>query len=271
MLLFEKYDNIYKFTETVNNRADNGCFGDASKEKESGNFSGTKTWEEAVNMFENGIPESAEKLKKALDISKVDIKISITKVTRRNYYYGYTPNVSAAIIGLPKSMRQIQRTPQKVKAISIYWLPSVNSGVNADTIQKSGETVAKLIYTLEIKGYKVSLHSLPYSAAQGNEQLLCCVTLKEFKQPLDMLKLSFPLTSPAYFRRFGFRWAETMPGVTNKDWHFGYGSALDKDKIIAYLSESGVNTKDSFIINVNDCKTANFDPLTLAKELGISI
>ena len=270
MLSVEQYDNIYKFVEVINSRPDNGCFGDSSKDTDYG-FRGTRTWDEAIEQFENGIPERAEALKKAVNEMRIKTDLELNKTTRRNYYYGYTPNVPNAIIGLPKSMRQIQRTPQKVKAINLIWSPVVNCGVDQEDIQKSGELVLQMIYTLEVKGYRVNLTSAPFAGREDGETIICMVTLKEFRQPLDMLKLSFPMTSPSYFRRLGFRWGETHPECKNKGWKYGYGRPLKKEQIIENLTKSGISTKDTFIISVDDCQRNGYNLKAVAKELGISL
>jgi hypothetical protein len=85
---------------------------------------------------------------------------------------------------------------------------------------------------------------------------------------MDILKLSFPVTSPAMFRRFGFKWAEGVPNVVGET-VWGYGSHIGKDKVLKLLSSNGYKVDQSYCISVNDCEEANFDPLEVAKSLGI--
>lgn len=264
-IYFERYTNIYRFMDTIEARPNNNCFGTDSTQ--TGSWSGTETWEEAVNQFSNGIPEKAEKLKKSLQAFRANSNISATKSRPINYYYGYSPNIPAAIIGLPKSMRRVERIPQKVKAVSIIYDMTQNCGTSAETLAKAGETVLQLVYALECRGYRVSLDGLPFTGERDTRRFVLLINLKDWRQSLDILKLSFPVTSPAMFRRFGFKWAETLPGVTSRV--SGYSSHLGKDGLIDALQKNGVNTANSYVITVNDCKSADFDPLKVAKSLNI--
>lgn len=266
MNVYENFDNIYKFMDIIEKRPNNGKFGQSSQKESSDGWSGTRTYKEAVEQFSNGLPETCERMKKSLERFKANANVSQNKARPRNYYHGYTPNIPAAIMGLPKSMRQIERTPQKVKAISIMYDASANCGTSADTLNKAGCTVLELVYALEVKGYRVRLDLLPFTSKDG-EEVVCAITLKDWRQPLDLLKLSFPLTSPAMFRRFGFKWAEGIPGVEK---HFcSYGRTLTKDACRKLMEAHGVKTDNAYFIDVRDCQKADFDALKVADALGI--
>lgn len=267
-LYYERYTNIYRFMDTIQARPDNGKFGTSSRDK--GEWSGTNTWEEAVQQFSNGLPDRAERLTKALAAFKVKANVTTSKVRPQNHYYGSAPNVPAAIIGLPKSMRRIERIPQKVKAVSILYDMTQNAGTSAETLQKSGENVLNLVYLLECYGYRVSLDVIAFNSYESDRFFILAVNLKEWKQHLDVLKLSFPLTSPAMFRRFGFKWAETMPEV-NGNHVWGYGRHIDKKAFKMLLPLPGLDNKASYFIDVNDCENADFDAVKLAKNLGFTV
>jgi hypothetical protein len=266
---FELFDNIYKFMDVIGKRPNNGKFGTASREK--GDWSGTKTYEEAVEQFSNGLPETAERLKKSLGHFRANANINTPRNRPNNHYYGYSPNIPAAIIGLPKSMRRIEKHPQKTKTIGILWDCCQNCGYEADTLRKAGETVLQLVFALEIRGYRVNLDGIPFNGnCDDNREVITIINLKKYGQPMDILKLSFPVTSPAMFRRFGFKWAETIPEFSG-DKVVGYGHTMGKDRLLTLVSQNGINTKSMYCIDVKDCEDAEFDPLTVAKNLGIVI
>lgn len=267
---FERFDNIYRFMDTIEKRPNNDSFGTSSQNKDKEKWAGTETYNEAVEQFSNGLPETAERLKQSLGQFKAKSNITTNKVRPNNHYYGYSPNVAAAIIGLPKSMRRIERQPQKTKTIGILWDCCENCGTTAETLRKSGETVLQLVYALEVRGYRVNLDCTPFASNDGNRDFVAIINLKQYGQHLDILKLSFPVTSPAMFRRFGFKWAETVPGVTGgKVW--GYGHTIKNNRIMTILSEKGYDTKSTYRISVNNCEEASFDALEVAKTLGIII
>ncbi len=264
-IYYERYTNVYRFMDIIEKRPNNKQFGDDSHDK--GMWHGTETWEEAVQQFQNGIPEHAEKLQKSLNAFKANSNISSPKTRPKNHYYGYSPNVAAAIIGLPKSMRYNERQPQKVKAISILYDMTQNAGTDADELRKAGETVLQLVYALECRGYRVSLDGLAFNGSREERKFVLSINFKEWKQHLDIMKLSFPLTSPAMFRRFGFKWAETLPDVTERV--RGYGSHMSKSDTLKCCGKMGVDIKTAYFIDVNDCEEANYDALKVAKNLGI--
>lgn len=267
---FEKYPDIYRFMDTIEKRPNNQKFGESSQKISKDGWSGTKTYGEAVEQFSNGLPETAERMKQSLGQFKAKSNITTTKIRPNNHYYGSSPNVAAAIIGLPKSMRRIERQPQKTKTIGLLWDCCQNCGVEADTLRQAGETVLQLVWALEIRGYRVNLDCTPFTGNDSGRDFMTLVNLKQYGQHMDILKLSFPVTSPAMFRRFGFKWCEGIPNFTgDKVW--GYGCHLSKQRILEILTENGYNTKTSYCINVDDCENANFDPLEVAKTLGIII
>ena len=268
---FEKFDNIYKFMDTIEKRPNNDKFGKTSAKESRNGWAGTRTYQEAVEQFANGLPETAERMKQELGAFKANANIVSTKVRPNNHYYGYTPNVAAAIIGLPKSMRRIERTPQKTKTIGLLWDCCQNCNVEAETLRKAGETVLKLVYALEIRGYRVNLDCTPFNSEDSGRDFVVVINLKQFGQHMDILKLSFPVTSPAMFRRFGFKWAEGIPGVTGGS-VWGYGRANTNTKrLFDIMAAHGYDTKSLYKIGVNDCERADFDPLEVAKNLGIII
>ena len=267
-LYYESFPDIYHFMDIIERRPNNDKFGTSSQKV--GEWSGTETWEEAVTQFSNGLPEVTEKLKAAMDSFTAKANIITEKRTPRSYYYGYAPNIPAAIIGLPKSMYHIHRIPQKTKTIGILWNSCQNCDVEADTLRQAGETVLKLVYILERKGYRVQLDCIPFSGESDNRKFVCIINLKQYSQHMDILKLSFPVTSPAMFRRFGFKWAESIPGVPGSK-VFGYGSHIHKEPLLPILAQHGYKTEQTYCIDVNDCESNSFDPVKVAEALGIKI
>ena len=51
--------------------------------------------------------------------------------------------------------------------------------------------------------------------------------IKNWRQPSNPLKISYPLVHPSFFRRHGFRWLETAPELTDRAFIGTYGRPLD--------------------------------------------
>ena len=92
---------------------------------------------------------------------------------------------------------------------------------------------------------------------------------QEYKQALDIMKLSFPLTSPSMFRRFGFRWKETMVNLPGNG--HNHGRSYKSPDIKRLYTENGIDFKNKYIISHADSKAAGYDALKLAERLDLKI
>ena len=126
-----------------------------------------------------------------------------------------------------------------------------------------------LVYALEKSGYRGKFDLLPFASQRINECAISLINLKDFRQPLDLLKLSFPITHPAMFRRFGFTWLETVEDLG--PFYDGHGHHIDRETMLERLKEAKVLDTNAYLIQIDDCERANFDVRTIAKNLGISL
>ena len=268
-LIFDNFGDIYAFTNAIKTRKDNGK---ASRSSHTGgeDFAGMP-FEDAAKAVTDGLPDAANKLKR--ELTRFQAKAAQTIPQRRpiNYYNGHSPNVPAAIIGLPKAMRKTVKTPSKVKTLTLFYNSSANCNITAEQLENSGSAVLQLTYWLELNGYRVRFMLTPYLAEESGEKAVCNILLKDFRQPLDILKLSFSITSVSMFRRLGFRWLETVPGL-EKNWSCGYGRQIrEKHKAVDLLGKTGQDTTSGYFVMVDDCIAVNFDPVKLADRLGIKV
>lgn len=270
-LVFESFPTTYEFMRTVQSRPQNHMAGNDNAGKEGDNeFCGGLSWEESLDALEKGLPDVCRTLQANLRKFNETGALNIgNKSKPRNYYYGSKPNVPAALAGKPKSMRQRQRQPVKVKTVRIIYDQCQNCDTSAKTLQQSGTSVLCLVYMLEKAGYRVKFDLIPFSSKAGNECAISLINLKEFRQPLDLLKLSFPITHPAMFRRFGFTWLETVENLGHV--YHGHGMHIDRDTLIKRLTDAKQMDSNGYVIQIDDCERANFEVRKLAENLGISL
>ena len=262
----DNFSDVFQFQHAIETRRNNGQCGDSSRTN-SNSFSGM-SYDEALTCVTAGLPDVASRLKRELNQFKAKQTGNLNQRRPINYYNGHSPNVPAAIIGLPKSMRKVVKTPSKVKTIRIFYQVCVNCDVEAEDINRAGSAVLQLVYWLELQGYRVELVLVAFCAEESRRRkAVCTITLKEFKQPLDILKLSFSVGSVAMFRRLGFRWLETVPGLTGA-WRYGYGHTItEKPKALKALQEAGKPIDNGYFINFYDCQNADFNALELGKQI----
>ena len=267
--VFDNFSDVFEFRNAITSRPENGHAGNASKE--SGESFAGMAYNKAVEAVTDGLPEVAGRLNRELTRFQ---KVACNSIPQRrpiNYYNGYAPNVPAAIMGLPKSMRKTVKTPSKVKTVTLFYDSTANCGTSAETLEKAGAAVLQLTYWLELNGFRVRFTLTPFIATQGSDTAVCNVLLKDFRQPLDILKLSFSITSVSMFRRLGFKWIETVPKLT-ANWSMGYGHHIDdKAKAAEVLRKAGQDMDNGYFITVSDCESADFDAVKLAAVLGIKV
>ena len=268
-LVCDNFADAFAFRAAITSRPNNHSGEDKSKTADF-DFAGMP-YEAAYKALTDSIPEAADKLKRELTRFKAAKSGTLTQRRPINYYNGHSPNVPAAIIGLPKSMRKVIKSPTKTKTITLFYNSSANCNITAETLEKCGAAVLQLVYWLEMNGYRVKLLLNPYLAEHTRETACCNILLKDFRQPLDILKLSFSLTSVSMFRRLGFRWIETAPGAKD-NWRSGYGhQIMNKREALETIGKSGQDTRNAYFIMVSDCTSADFDAVKLAANLGIKV
>lgn len=273
-LVFEQFDNLTLFARSLE-RKENAVFkGEtlASKTKRSGGWAGTETFEEAMDLFNNGWTEKVEEIRKGL--------VQFEKAQERNVSYqknrpatsvvGFAPHVPNAILGLPNSMIMTERTPMKAKAVRIIYNMSMNCGTDAKDILNAGLVVLKIAYSMELKGYRVRIDALPFSAHKSREDAACIVCVKDWRQHIDIKKVAFPIANPAMFRRLGFRWLETTPNLTDTGYQGGYGRSFEDDEAEKdMLRRAGVLSDTDYYMNVPMAEKQNFDVDKVAEAIGI--
>ena len=75
---------------------------------------------------------------------------------------------------------------------------------------------------LEMQGYKFNLYAIQTYSLESDCDMLC-TKIKSSNTPLDLKRISFPLTHTAYFRVIGFDWYSKTPKGRFRS---GYGSGL---------------------------------------------
>lgn len=180
---------------------------------------GCKSWEDALDMMHNGYQPTVEKLRGLLKINAMG---NGKRITFQNNIVGYAPVVPLALKGVPNNMIDTRMKPIKCKVLDVYYDMTVTSIINSDQIIDNGQKLLGAILELEAQGYAFNLYAIqPYS--DGNSTDMMAVKVKSSSQPIDLKRISFPLTHTAFFRAIGFDWYSKFPGGKYRD---SYGTAL---------------------------------------------
>lgn len=221
-------------------------------------FTGTKTFEEAEGLLINGDIENAKKLGAAIPVNAPKGQSTLQRI--RTAPTGFAPCVPNFLNGLPNNMLSIAtHTAKAVKVLKIYAAINYWYGLEKEAIIKAGAALANAIYSLEKAGCRCELYaggvytlSKPYSAQKGSY----FVKIKGAGEPLDILKVAFPLVNPSFLRRITFAVIEKTAtkfssnyGVCPRDTTFDLGGAvaINMDSCYHYSTEKFV----SLILKLN--------------------
>lgn len=275
-VVYEKYDSIKDFVDIITKRGINTVFRGKSLASDDRDykFSKTHSLSEALNLLKDGYKEPLGKIKESLKATNINKTFQdIPKVRPTNNVIGFVPHVPNSILGLPQSMINVQKTPNKVRVVSIKYDMSIRAGCPADDIEKSGIVLLKIVNTLELRGYRVALDVIPFNGINDNELATVCVKVKDYKQPLDILKLCFPLAHPAFFRRIGFKWLETVPTLTESGFTWGYGRAVANESYEEALKLYSDSIKDfnknSYYFNIRLAQRMGFNAEKIMEKTNL--
>lgn len=229
-IIMEEFSSIKEMLETIFEREKNEVmmYYDSST-KNGKDFTGTKSMEEALELLTFGDKEKYELIIQNIRTSGITRTLMLPKRQIRTGVVGYAPNVPNAIMGLPNSMIYTDKPKMKSKVISLLYSVCENAMVLADELTKSGVAILNTINALELSGYRIELNILFFNGYGVKEKTRASVNLKKYNEHLDLLKLAFPFANPSMLRRFGFKWLETLPELTDTSYQGGYGHNNEED------------------------------------------
>ena len=272
----ETFDSIDEMLRAFEKREPNASFKGYTKYSQGvgdAGWKGTETYEEAVDLIRRGWDEPLAALKDAAKAAGINTNVSTNKIRPRNSVVGYAPHVPNAILGLPQSMIASERVPTKVKAVTIVYSSDCNAGMTTQKFLDAGVVALKIVNDLELRGYRVRLINEFTCAKYDEEVLEGRVVLKDWRQPIDLKKMAFPLAHVAMTRRFSFRQTEVYPGLTSWRGNYGgaYGQVTDYDKMVKELRKAKVLHDNEYYINIKLIKDCKHDAAEVMKRAGITL
>ena len=247
----QQFDSITDFREYLAEAQPNSIFRNErqqSVETRYNEFYGTDSYEEAERIFKEGWTKVSERITKAIKTPLVSANAPKSKPTYG--LVGGQASVPRYIQGIPTSMIDRKPVQQQSKIIVINKCIGFHAGVTTEQIIEEGIKALKIIQFLESKGYRVKLNTYWFSK-RNYETVGQILTLKKPEERISVSKLAFPIAHPSMLRRIGFKWMESFPTMTEKDFVGGYGR-VNEEAIYKVL---GKGTKEiilpSFIPDVD--------------------
>jgi hypothetical protein len=206
-------------------------------------FYGTKSYDEAIELFKNGWDDGCEKIIAAL--KNLPKKEETTYINKTLYdIVGFQCSVARYLQGIPTNMVNKKLTPIKQKIVTLNKEVSYNCGYSSNEIMKWGAQTLRVIKLIEQLGFRVNLN-ICVSIYAGSHVEIVKVRIKNANERLNISKLAFPLTHTSMFRRLFFRYIETAPTIT-KNYLSGYGYSHDEHEIKNIFNQIGY--KDEVVL-----------------------
>lgn len=231
----ETFPNFDILLSTLNKRPNNSAMsGEHDSRTNSYEFCKTKNYDEAISLLRSGYKDILPRIKDSLeDKERFLSKLYVApKIVPYSSIVGFTPNVPNAIMNLPNSMIDINREPRKQRTVSIMYLISSSWDRSVNFFIDAGVALVSAINILERYGIQTKLTIVfesvkdRYDDDDVNEVVVSDVCIKNYGQRFNLQKICFPLAHPSMFRRFGFKYLETAPGLQNSSFREGYGYPL---------------------------------------------
>lgn len=200
----------------------NSSFDDQQTKQIDTSWVGVRSYDEACEFLHNGYQPSVEKLKERMKAKYVG---EGKRITFHNDLVGYAPIVPLAMQGVPQSMLNHKMKPIKAKVIDVFYDITVNCGTTSEQILNNGSNLLGAVVDLEQEGYKINIYAIQSYSDSSNCDMLV-IKIKDSRQPMDLKRMSFPLTHTAFFRVIGFDWYSRVPGGR---YRYGYGHNLNQE------------------------------------------
>lgn len=236
-----EFDSLNSFYEYITTTPLNKTFcwkeGGLSSTIGSKKFTGTESFEEAVNLFKNGWDDMAQKLTKKLKVTQNQTMCSEVQKTVYDIV-GFQCSVPRYLQGIPTNMVNKRLTPIKQKVVTLNKDFSYNCSISTEDIIEASIQTMQVVKKIEAQGIRVNLNII-FGVAAGNTREVAKIRIKSANERANISKLAFPLVHPSMFRRLCFRYIEVAPTITDS-YSFGYGQPLNGSQLKQYCKDEYV-------------------------------
>ena len=169
---------------------------------------GVGSYNEALDLLKDGYQPVVEQFKEELKVTPKEGQ----RISFNNNIQGFAPVVPLALKCVPNCMIDMRMKPIKAKVIDVYYDMTARCGISPEEFIKAGKAVLGTIIELEKQGYRFNLYAVQsYYGDCKNTVDFLCIKVKSSDRPIDLKRMSFPLTHPAFFRVIGFDWQAKSP------------------------------------------------------------
>lgn len=185
----------------------------AAHRKGDKDWSGAASFEEAVKMAREGWPEGRKLM--------VDAMASAAPITAKVADFamdvaGAYPIAALAAAGDPMCMVDLAPVSDRAKPIIRLAINRCASAAySAKEFMHFGAAVASYVDALEGSGYRVEIDAAMVCMDGNSRPYYCGVIIKQAHEPMEIDRMAFCLTNPAFLRRLHFAVAQNREDDNN--------------------------------------------------------
>lgn len=223
----------------------------SSIRNDSRDWAGTKTYAEAVKLFQGGDKSLIKHIPDEMLVENAQQAVPVFDVT------GEMLDVGMFMSGEPECFHSEMMQPADDKIIRIGFNPAVHAGVEAAQVKAVGAGLIAAVQSLENAGYELHLDAIDCSRSHKHFHLCNIITLKKAGEVMDRQQVLFAAAQPAFSRRFGFRLSEMLVGAGSNSNIYGfggsYGGVTSYKRYQNLLEQAGIEY--DAVIEANEMRT----------------
>lgn len=203
---------------------------DRSSRSGSEEFTGTKSWEESIDLFENGWQKGLEQMSDAVAVTATAVSGQSQAILMD--VAGAYPVPPLAAAGDPFSMVSFnpwERTFSPI--VKIQYEIGANWQYKAEQFTSYGAAMMTIINQLELANFRVEL-VLNWTSSAGSKTRTFSITLKKTHEEFDLDLMGYTMTHPSFFRRQMFALMESYKETESEfKWGYGYPDTIRKSHV----------------------------------------
>ena len=208
-----------------------------SSQENFNNWSGTKNFEEAIEILKNGYQVGIEKLMGNIKCETKQVNDMAGKIMYD--IAGFQCSVPRYLQGIPTSMINKKIVPIKKKVITLNKCIDYTGGVSAKQILEYSTRTLQIIRKLEAQGYAVNLNIVDGYKCNGGYYEIIKIRVKSCNERINISKLAFPLLHPSMLRRLMFRYVEVSDTTQLRTSYDSIGACVDDSQYRNLFDKQG--------------------------------
>lgn len=231
------YGSLGEFLAAASRPAVASALSSKREGREEEEFSGTRNFEQAMDLAVKGWPEGRANIMAAL--STAQASMSFTPYLTMDVAGAY-PIAALAAAGDPCSMVDLAPVEERVRPIVRLVVQRAGSAAySANEFTNYGAAVLSYVEGLEACGFRCEITVAFVSDLQSDGDQITTVVVKRAEETMEFDRMAFVMTHPAFFRRLQFSVMESTEGLASVLNSNGYGysrnpkaSEFDHDQIL---------------------------------------